>query len=138
MRAICLPSRCLVSVPEYLAVLSASDRSSRKRSSAGSKSLSFKKVRLRRLNMVLLAGGVEEWAGSEGGFALKRAGHAVGPTTATTELETLDGDDFDARLAQGGVGAGVTFVGDHHSRSQGHDVVAVVPLLALGLEVVAA
>ena len=57
---------------------------------------------------------------------------------AAAELEALDRDDLDARLAQRGVGAGVALVGDDDAGLEGDDVVAVVPLLALGLEVVAA
>ncbi len=58
------------------------------------------------------------------------------PPRPRPELEPLDGDDLDARLAQGGVGAGVALVGHHHPGLHRDDVVAVVPLLALGLEVV--
>ena len=51
MRAISLPSSRLASLPAYFAVFSASDRASRCRSSCGSKSISFTKLRLRRLYM---------------------------------------------------------------------------------------
>ena len=57
---------------------------------------------------------------------------------AAAELEPLDRDDLDARLAQRGVGARVALVGDDDAGLERDDVVAVVPLLALGLERVAA
>ena len=47
--AISLPSRRFTSVPEYLAIFRASESCKRKRSSFGSKSISFRKLRLRRL-----------------------------------------------------------------------------------------
>jgi hypothetical protein len=43
------PASCRVSVPAYLAIFSASDSFSRNRSSAGSKSISFRKERFFRL-----------------------------------------------------------------------------------------
>ena len=82
---------------------------------------------------VLLAVG-----GQNAGSRSMRAGHAVGAAAAPAELEALDGDDLDAGLAQRGVGAGVALVGDDDAGLEGDDVVAVVPLLALGLELVAA
>jgi hemoglobin len=45
-----LPSSRLTSVPEYLAIFNASDSCSRNLSSWGVKSISFRKLRLRRLN----------------------------------------------------------------------------------------
>jgi hypothetical protein len=41
-------------------------------------------------------------------------------------------------VTEAGVGVDVAFVGHHHAGGEGEDVVAVVPLLALGLEAVAA
>src|SRR5262252_6824857 len=96
-----------------------------------SKSISFRKLRLRRLNAI-------SSPGSELGVALDRAGHAVAAAAALAELEALDRDDLDAGLAQRGVGARVALVGDDHPGFEGDHVVAVVPLLALGLERVAA
>ena len=55
-----------------------------------------------------------------------------------TELEALDRDHLDPLLAQAGVRVDVALVGDHHPGLQADDVVAVVPLLAGGLERVAA
>ena len=57
--------------------------------------------------------------------------------TPAAELGAGDGDDLDALLAELGVGVGVAFVGDDDARLEGEQVVAVVPLLALGLELVA-
>src|SRR5215831_14575470 len=126
-----MPSSRLPSVPAYLAILSASDSCSRNRSSRGSKSISLRKLRLRRLNAI-------SSPRSERRFALDRAGHAVATATALAQLEPLDRDHLDAGLAQRGVGAGVALVGDDHAGLERDHVVAVVPLLALGLEVVPA
>ena len=49
-----------------------------------------------------------------------------------------DGDDLDAGLAELRVGVDVALVGDDDARGDGEHVVAVVPLLALGLALVAA
>src|SRR3954471_846507 len=49
---------------------------------------------------------------SVGGIALDGAGHAVRAAPAAAQLESLDGDDLDPGLAQGGVGADVALVGD--------------------------
>jgi hypothetical protein len=62
----------------------------------------------------------------------------VAATPPAPELRAGDGDDLDALLAELGVGVDVAVVGHHHARLQRHDVVAVVPLLALLLEGVAA
>src|SRR5262249_57760755 len=56
---------------------------------------------------------------------------------AAAELETFDGDHFDAGLAKGGVGADVALVCDNDPRLERHDVVAVIPLFALRGELVA-
>ena len=126
--AISLPARPLVSVPAYFAVLSASESRSRNRSSPGSKSISLRKLRFRRLYDI-----VAPWSriGSERGVALDRAGHAVPTTAPASELETLDGDDLDPGLAERGVRTDVAFVRDDDPRFEGDDVVAVVPLFAL-------
>src|SRR3954466_11728794 len=68
---------------------------------------------------------------SVSGIALDGAGHAVRAAAATAQLEAFDRDDLDAGLAQRGVGAHVAFVGDDDAGLESHDVVAVVPLLAL-------
>src|SRR5262245_48610567 len=125
------PSSCLTSVPAYLASLSDSDSFSRKRSSSGSKSISLRKLRFLRLNAMGQPPG-SVW--SERRIAFERTGHAVPSAATLAELEALDGDDLDARLAQGGVRPDVALVGHHDAGLQGHDVVAVVPLFALGLE----
>ena len=57
---------------------------------------------------------------------------------AAAEFVTGDRDDLDAGLAQQGVGVGVALVGDDHAGLQSDHVVAVVPLLALGLVGIAA
>src|SRR5215831_16368884 len=127
MSAISLPSSPLASVPAYLAIFSASDSCSRKRSSLGSKSISFRKLRLCRLNPIMSPG-------SERGIAFQRAGHAMATAAALAELVSLDRDHLDAGLAQRGVGAGVALVGDDDAGLQRDDVVAVIPLFALGSE----
>src|SRR5262245_41512758 len=135
--AISLPSSRFVSVPAYLAVFRASDRSSRYFSSRGSKSISLTKLRFRRLNAIVFSL-VRTSSVSERGIAFQWAGHAVAAAASTPQLEALDRDDLDTRLAQCGVRAGVALVCDHHTRLHGDDVVAVVPLLALGFERVTA
>ena len=72
------------------------------------------------------------------GFADERAAHAAGPASASAELAAGDRDDLDAGLAELRVGVDVALVGDDDARADGEDVVAVVPLLALGLVLVAA
>src|SRR5690606_10672852 len=62
-----------------------------------------------------------------------RAGHAVAAATAAPQFAGADGDDLDAGLAQQGIGVGVAVVADDHARLQADHVVAVIPLLALGL-----
>src|SRR5215469_18632654 len=75
---------------------------------------------------------------SERRVALQRTGHTVRAAASPAELGSLDRDYLDAGLAQGGVGPGVALVADDHAGLEGHHVVAVVPLLALGLEGVSA
>ena len=70
--------------------------------------------------------------------AQDRAGHAARAAASPAELGPGDGDDLDALLAERGVGVDVALVGDDDAGREGQDVVAVVPLLALGLEAVAA
>src|SRR5215469_16748564 len=121
-----MPSSRLPSVPAYLAIFSASDSCSKKRSSRGSKSISLRKLRFFRLNAM-----DGSPSGSERGVALDWAGHAVAAAAALTELEPFDRDHFDPGLAQRGVGAGVALVGDEHPGLERDHVVAVVPLLPL-------
>src|SRR6185295_1976561 len=59
-----------------------------------------------------------------------RAGHAVPAPAPLAELEALDLDDLDAGLAHPRDRVRVALVGDDDARLDGHDVVAVVPLLA--------
>src|SRR5215471_19923732 len=106
MSAISCPARCCVSVPAYLASLSASDRRSKKRSSFGSKSISLRKLRFFRLNAIEMLP-----CGSEGGVSFQRTGHAVAAAAALAKLESRDGDHFDPGLAQRGVRAEVALVG---------------------------
>src|SRR3954470_22388552 len=65
-----------------------------------------------------------------------RAGHAVATTSALAQLEALDRDHLDPRCPHLLDGVGVALIGDDDARLDGHDVVAVVPLLALLLVVV--
>src|SRR5690349_6502596 len=67
-----------------------------------------------------------------------RTGHAVASAAAATELLPGDRVDLDAGFLELEVGGLVALVGDDHARGQRDDVVAVVPLVALGLELVAA
>ena len=59
-------------------------------------------------------------------------------TAALADLGAVDGQDLDAGLAHQRVGELVALVGDDDAGLQRDDVVAVVPLLALGLPGVAA
>src|SRR6266508_4026922 len=77
------------------------------------------------------------WA-SAGGSALQCAAHAAGAAAAVAELETGDGHDLDAVVAQALVGVDVALVGDHHPGGDRQHVVAVVPLLPGGGHLVAA
>src|SRR6187402_3865293 len=67
-----------------------------------------------------------------------RARHAVPATSALAQLEALDLDHLDTGLAHLVDRVGVALVGDDHAGLEGDDVVAVVPLLALLLVLVAA
>ena len=51
---------------------------------------------------------------------------------AAAEFRAADGDHLDAGLAQQRVGVDVAVVADDHAGLERDDVVAVVPLLALG------
>src|SRR5271165_6114835 len=73
-----------------------------------------------------------------GGVSQQRAAHAVRAAPSASELGSRDGDDLDPLLTQARVGVDVAVVGDHHPRLEAEEVVAVVPLLALALERVAA
>src|SRR5690348_11564792 len=75
---------------------------------------------------------------SERGVALERARHAAATAAPAPEFEAFDRDHFDAGLTQRRVRAGVAFVSDDGAGLERDDVVAVVPLLALRLERVAA
>src|SRR6185436_12945785 len=57
---------------------------------------------------------------------------------SATELRPAHRDHLDPGLAQQGVGVCVPVVPDHDTGRERHDVVAVVPLLALGLPDIAA
>src|SRR6478672_5000437 len=67
-----------------------------------------------------------------------RARHAMAAAAAAAELEPGDRVHLDSGLAELEVGRLVALVGDDDPGRQGDDVVAVVPLVALGLELVAA
>src|SRR3954465_13726740 len=67
-----------------------------------------------------------------------RTGHAVAAAPAAPELLPGDGADVDARLGELRVGGLVALVGDDDAGAERDDVVAVVPLVALRLELVAA
>src|SRR5581483_2307031 len=69
---------------------------------------------------------------------LDGAAHATGPAAPAPELAARDGDDLDPVPAQLRVGVDVALVGDDDAGRDSEHVVAVVPLLALGLELVAA
>src|SRR6185369_12309751 len=64
-----------------------------------------------------------------GGVADQRTSHAVPAASTTSELGADDGDHLDARPAQQRVRVGVAVIGEHHTRFDGDEVVAAVPLL---------
>src|SRR5215212_5773506 len=70
--------------------------------------------------------------------ALDRAGHAARTAASARELGAGDRDDLDAGVAQARVGVDIALVGDDDAGGDREHVVAVVPLLALGLVPVAA
>jgi hypothetical protein len=77
-------------------------------------------------------------AGSSERVAFDRAGHAARPSAAAPQLGAGDRDDLDARVPQASVGVDVALVGHDDAGRDREHVVAVVPLLALGLVAVAA
>src|SRR4029453_2480610 len=82
--------------------------------------------------MVLIASLLSSWVADD------RAGHAVAPAASAPELLAGDGEHLHPRLGELGVGGLVAFVADHDAGLERHDVVAIVPLVALGLELVSA
>src|SRR5689334_9418062 len=68
----------------------------------------------------------------------QRAGHAVAATAALPDLGAVDREDLDPGLAHQRIRVLVALIGDDDAGFERHDVVAVVPLLALGLPRVAA
>src|SRR4051812_17000405 len=66
-----------------------------------------------------------------------RTAHAAGSAPSPAELAARDRQHLDAGSPKLGVGVDVALVGDDDAGTQSQDVVAVVPLLALGLHVVA-
>src|SRR4051794_39742474 len=76
--------------------------------------------------------------GSSSGVADDRTGHAVAAAPPAAELLARDRKDLDAGLGEARVRRLVPLVADDDAGGHGNDVVAVVPLLALGLEGVAA
>src|SRR5215467_1310921 len=67
-----------------------------------------------------------------------RTGHAMAAAAAAAELLAGDRVDLDSGLRQLLVRRLVALVGDDHAGRERDDVVAVVPLVALGLELVPA
>src|SRR3954453_170346 len=116
-------SRC-DSVPAYFARLRSAARASRKRHSAGVKSISLRKLRFRRLKDML-------GSSSSDAVALDRAGDTARAAAAATEFAARDGDHLDAVPTKVGVRGDVALVPDDHAGLDGEEVVAVVPLLAL-------
>src|SRR5690606_18596168 len=72
------------------------------------------------------------------GVAFERAAQAVRPAAPAAELRARYRDHLDALLAQAGVGVHVAVVGDHYAGLEREHVVALVVLLALGAEGIAA
>src|SRR5215213_2290030 len=154
MRAISLPSSRFVSIPAYFATLSAWASLSRKPNSPGLKSISLTKLRFRMLYTVFSSETRQEVrcrspspphpprrssdAELEGWIALDWASHAVRAPSAAAQFEAFDCDHLNARFAQLRVRVGVALVGNNDAGLDRDEVVAVVPLLPLGLVFVAA
>ncbi len=66
------------------------------------------------------------------GIANQGAGHAVSAAPPAAELGPDNGDDLNPGFAQLGVRPGAAVIGDHHPGGQGDQIVAAVPLPALG------
>ena len=81
--------------------------------------------------MVLIASLLSSWVADD------RAGHAVAPAASAPELLAGDGEHLHPRLGELAVGGLVALVADHDAGFESDDV-AVVTLVALGLEFVAA
>src|ERR1051325_11449337 len=77
-------------------------------------------------------------SGRRDGVAGQRARHAARPAATAAELAAGDRHDGDPGPPQGGVGVVVALVGDDDTGGEREHVVAVVPLLALGFDAVAA
>ena len=84
------------------------------------------------------AGARRRGGGDHSDSLLDRAGHAARAAAAAAELGAGDRDDLDALAPEPRVRVDVALVGDDDAGRDREDVVAVVPLLALGLVLVAA
>src|SRR5215217_7140387 len=72
------------------------------------------------------------------GVAAERTSHAMAAAAAAAEFGADNGNDLDAGFAEQGVGGRVAVVSNHNAGFDGDQVVAAVPLLALGVVDVAA
>src|SRR4051812_34757924 len=129
--AISLPTSTCFSRPSRFAALSSAARSTRYLISSGVKSASFIRCRPRMLVVVLMLSLLVSRLANDG------AGHAVPAPPSAAELLARDGEHLDACLQELGVGGLVALVADDDPRLERDDVVAVVPLVPLGLELVA-
>src|SRR3954452_10886966 len=127
---ISLPRSRSSSRPAFLAALRSVARSSMYRISSPVKSARRSRWRpLRSMGWFTAA---------SSGVTNDRTGHAMAPAAAPAELLSGDGQHLDTCLAKFGIGGLVAFVRDDYARFEGDDVVAVVPLVPLRLELVAA
>src|SRR6185312_1650242 len=85
-----------------------------------------------------LSGSFEERCGSVRRVAPYGAGHAMAAAAAATKLGPANRDHFDAGLSEQRIRVPVAVVGHDDAGLERHHVVAVIPLLALGLVDVAA
>src|SRR6266496_1293708 len=90
------------------------------------------------IGLVCAVYGLDVHPESVEGVALQGTGHAAGAAAAATELEAGDGEHLDAGVPQTLVSVDVALVSDHHAGLDGEQVVAIVPLLARGQQLIAA
>ena len=106
---------------------------SRNCSSRGVKSISLRKLRFFRLNATEVLSGRRSRAQNAGSRSIGQVMQWPPPRPLPSSNPSIVMTSMPG-LAQRGVGAGVALVGHHHPGLERDHVVAVVPLLALGLE----
>ena len=60
--------------------------------------------------------------------AADRAAHAMPATAPAPKLRAINGNHLDPRFAEQRVGIDIAVIPDHHTRRDGDNIIAVVPL----------